>query len=62
MMGNVGQITATFDITVDTTPESRESFFLNLVGTRRVFILNPVVEVTILDTIRKFCTDYTLCA
>ena len=49
MIANVATVTATFDITVDTIPEGRECFFLNLEATRRVFILTPVVSVCIVS-------------
>ena len=57
MIADVATVTATFDITVDTIPECDEYFFLYLEGTRRVFILTPVVTVTILDVPGEFSAD-----
>ena len=60
MLADVATVTATFDITVDTTPEGCECFFLDLEGTRRVFILTPVVSVCIFDVSGEFSSDYTI--
>ena len=60
MLANVATVTATFDITVDTIPEGCECFFLNLGGTRRVFILTPVVSVCIFDVSGEFSADCTI--
>ena len=61
MRSNIATVTATFDITVDTIPEGRECFSLNLEGTRMAFILTPVVSVCILDLpiSGEFSADYT---
>ena len=61
MRANVATVTVTFDIAVDTIPDDAENFFLFLEGTRRVFVLTPVVTVTIFDLppAREFSADYT---
>ena len=61
MRSNVATVNVTFNITMDTIPEATENFFLFLEGTRRVFILTPVISITILDDLppREFSAENT---
>ena len=61
MSADVVTVRITFNITIDTIPEISEQFFLFLEGTRRVFILTPMITVCILDRPIpcEFSADYT---
>ena len=54
MESNVATVIATFKIIMDNITEGPEEYFLFLEGTRRVFILTPMVTVTIRDVAGEF--------
>jgi len=57
MRPNIAELTVTFTIVTDIVLEEPEIFFLFLEGTRSVFVLTPMVTVTILDS--PFPSEFT---